>query len=247
MGVGRLVVSVVVPVYNEIATVERCLERVAQLPLSKEVIVVDDGSTDGTRDLLFELEERGLVDRLLLHDRNEGKGASLRTGLGQAKGDVIAVQDADLEYDPRDLPALLAPIARGEADAVFGSRLSSPFYWERPKLYSAANKLLTMASNSLTGLGLTDLGTCYKVVRADLLRTLPLRAKRFGFDPEVIGLLAQAGARVRELPVSYRPRGKEAGKKIGWKDAVAAFWYVVRSSVPGSKALAGRGRPTSGE
>ena len=217
------------------------------MPLAKEVIVVDDGSTDGTRRLLVELEERGLVDRLLLHDRNRGKGASLRTGLEQAKGDVIAVQDADLEYDPRDLPTLMAPIARGEADAVFGSRLSSSFYWERPKLYSAANKLLTTASNLLTGLGLTDLGTCYKVVRTDLLRTLPLRANRFGFDPEIIGRLAQAGARVRELPISYRPRDKGAGKKIGWKDAVAALWYIARSSILGPKAPRWRERGAPGE
>ncbi len=243
-GVERLVISIVVPVYNEIATVERILGRVARLPLAKEVIVVDDGSTDGTRGLLVELEERGLVDRLLLHDRNRGKGASLRTGLEQATGDVVVVQDADLEYDPRDLPALLVPIARGEADAVFGSRFPHPLYRERPTLHLVANKFLTMASNLFTGLGLTDMETCYKVVRADLLRTLPLRANRFGIEPEIASRLAQAGARVRELPISYRPRGKGAGKKIGWKDGVAALWYIVASSVLGPKAP--RWRPGGG-
>lgn len=245
--VGRLVVSIVVPAYNEVGTAEQLLERVAQLPLSKEVIVVDDGSTDGTRDLLVELEERGLVDRLLLHDRNRGKGAALRTGMDQATGDVIAVQDADLEYDPAELPALLAPIARGEADAVFGSRFPHPFRRGRPTLHLAANKFLTLASNLFTGLGLTDMETCYKVVRADLLRTLPLRANRFGIEPELASRLAQAGARVRELPISYRPRSKASGKKIGWKDGVAALWTVGRSSVLGPKAPPWCGKPAPWE
>lgn len=241
--VERLVVSIVVPAYNEVATAERLLEQVARLPLSKEVIVVDDGSTDGTRDLLVELEERGLVDRLVLHDRNRGKGAALRTGMAQATGDVVAVQDADMEYDPAELPALVGPIACGEADAVFGSRFPLPFLRGPRTLHLAANKFLTMASNLFTGLGLTDMETCYKVVRADLLRTLPLSANRFGIEPEIASRLAQAGARVRELPIGYRPRSKADGKKIGWKDGVAALWYVGRSSLLGPKAPRWRGRP----
>ncbi len=228
--------SVVVPAYNEVATVERLLLRVAAVPLPKEVIVVDDGSTDGTRSLLRRLKEDGLVDQLLFHDRNRGKGAAVRTGFARANGDVVIVQDADLEYDPGEIPGLLVPIATGQADAVYGSRfLGGPhrvlYYW-----HMLANRFLTMVSNVFTNLNLTDMETCYKVVRTDLLQSLPLRAERFGIEPEITARLAQAGARIWEVPISYAGRTYAEGKKIGWKDGVAAIWHILRSNVLGPRA-----------
>ena len=234
-------VSIVVPVYNEARTLERLLRRVAAVDLRKEVIVVDDGSTDGTRDLLPELQRRGLIDRLLLHERNRGKGAALRTGFGKAAGDVTVVQDADLEYDPSELPRLLVPIAEGRADAVYGSRfLGGPrrvlFFW-----HTAGNRFLTLLSNILTNLNLTDMETCQKMVRTDLLRSLPLTVDRFGIEPEITARLAQARARVYELPISYDGRTYAEGKKIGWKDGVSAIWYILRCNLLPPKARPWRG------
>ncbi|MFP3949267.1 MAG: glycosyltransferase family 2 protein, partial [Longimicrobiales bacterium] len=213
------------PAYNEARTVSEILHRLRGVPLNLEVIVVDDGSTDGTRTLLRKLEEDGYVDTLVLHDENRGKGAALRTGFGRATGDVVVVQDADLEYDPRELPVLLEPILQGKADAVYGSRfLGGPhrvlFFW-----HSVGNRFLTLLSNMFTDLNLTDMETCYKMIRAPLLESLPLVADRFGFEPEVTARLAQAGARIYELPISYHGRSYAEGKKINWKDGVAALWY----------------------
>ena len=227
----RVILSVVVPVYNEMATVRRLLERVRELPLRLQVVAVDDGSTDGTRELLPELEEEGLIDTLVLHPENRGKGAALRTGFEHATGHVVVVQDADMEYDPFELPALLEPILRGWADAVYGSRfLGGPhrihLFW-----HYQGNRFLTLLSNVFTDLNLTDMETCYKMVRGDLLETLPLTRDRFGIEPEVTARLAQAGARIYELPISYRGRGYAEGKKIGWKDGVAALWHIVRSNL----------------
>ena len=233
---GSLKLSVVIPAYNEVKTAERLLRRVHQVPLDKEVVVVDDGSKDGTRDLLTKLKEVGLIDVLVFHEVNRGKGAALRTGFEHATGDVICVQDADLEYDPAELPMLMEPIRLGQADAVFGSRfLGGPhrvlFFWHR-----LGNALLTLVSNMCTDLNLTDMETCYKMVRADLLKSLPLSANRFGIEPELTARLAQARALIYEMPISYHGRSYAEGKKIGWKDGVSAFWYIFKSNFLPPKA-----------
>jgi glycosyltransferase involved in cell wall biosynthesis len=232
-----LKLSIIVPAYNEMATVESLLCRVAEIPLQKEVIVVDDGSRDGTRDLLEELRDQGLIDVLVFHEVNQGKGAALRTGIATSTGDVIAIQDADLEYDPHEIPMLLEPILSGRADAVYGSRFLGGshrvlFFW-----HMMGNRFLTLLSNMFTDLNLTDMETCYKVVHADLLKGVPLSANRFGFEPEVTARLAQAQARIYELPISYHGRSYAEGKKINWKDGVAAIWYILRSNLLSPRAV----------
>ena len=227
--------SVVIPAYNEIRSVEILLRRVREVRLDVQVIVVDDGSTDGTRDLLSRLRDEGVIDILVFQDVNQGKGAALRAGFKRATGDIIAIQDADLEYDPHELPALMQPILAGKADAVYGSRfLGRPhrvlFFW-----HMVGNRFLTLLSNMFTDLNLTDMETCYKVVHADLLKRLPLSANRFGFEPEVTARLAQARARIYELPISYDGRSYEEGKKINWKDGVSAFYYILRCNLFGPK------------
>jgi len=226
----RVRLSVVIPVFNEARTVERLLRSVRDVPLWLEVIVVDDGSTDGTRDLLPELEPE-LIDVLVMHDVNRGKGAALRTGFGHATGDVVVVQDADLEYDPQEFPLLLEPILAGKADAVYGSRfLGGPhrvlYFW-----HSVGNRLLTLLSNMFTDVNLTDMETCYKMVRRELLQSLPLSANRFGIEPELTARLAQADARMYELPISYDGRSYAEGKKIGWRDGVSALWCILKYNV----------------
>lgn len=234
--VRDLKVSIVVPAYNERDTAERLLRRVAAVPIAKEVIVVDDGSQDGTREVLARLAEAGLIDRLCLHEVNRGKGAALRTGFEHATGDVVVVQDADLEYDPAQIPDLLGPIIEGKADAVYGSRfLGGPhrvlFFW-----HMMGNKFLTLLSNMFTDLNLTDMETCYKLVRTELLHTLPLTANRFGIEPELTARLAQARARIYEMPIAYDGRSYAEGKKIGWKDGVSAIWYIFRCNLIGPRA-----------
>lgn len=231
----RVRLSVVIPIYNEVRTVERLLRLVREVPLSLEVIAVDDGSTDGTRDLLPGFEGT-LIDTLIMHERNQGKGAALRTGFKHATGDVVVVQDADMEYDPREFPMLLAPILGGKADAVYGSRfLGGPhrvlLFW-----HSIGNRVLTLLSNMFTDLNLTDMETCYKMVRRELLHTLPLSANRFGIEPELTARLAQAEARIYELPISYDGRSYADGKKIGWKDGVSALWSIVKYNLGGTRA-----------
>ena len=234
--------SVVMPVYNEVATVEASVKRVRGISseVALEIICVDDGSTDGTRDVLTRLHESGTVDVLVMHERNSGKGSAVRSGIGRATGDVIVVQDADLEYDPRELPRLMEPILDGRADAVFGSRFTGGahrvlYFWHR-----VGNGVLTLLSNMLTDLNLTDMETCYKMGRADLMRSLPLRTQRFGIEPELTARLAQAGARIYEMPISYSGRTYAEGKKIGWRDGAAAIWHILRCNILPPRAPAYR-------
>ncbi len=225
---STLVLSVIVPAYNEAPTVEGVVRRLHQVPLTLELIAVDDASTDGTGAILDRLAAEGLVQRVIHQPRNGGKGAAYRAGVVAATGDVVVAQDADLEYDPLDLPALLQPIAEGRADAVYGSRFQGGprrvlFFW-----HAVGNRLLTLLSNMFTNLNLTDMETCYKLVRADLVKRLPLTAHRFGCEVELTARLAQAGARVWELPISYSGRTYAEGKKITWRDGVAALLHIAR-------------------
>lgn len=220
--------SVIVPAYNEAETIEPVLRRLAQVPLRLEVIAVDDASTDGTGAALDRLAATGLVERVIHHPTNRGKGAAYRSGVAAATGDVIVAQDADLEYDPGELPTLLAPIRDGRADAVYGSRFQGGphrvlFFW-----HSVGNRLLTLVSNMFTNVNLTDMETCYKLVRADLLKRLPLTAERFGIEVELTARLVQARARIWELPISYSGRTYAEGKKITWRDGFAALLHIVR-------------------
>ena len=223
-----LVLSVLIPVYNERNTIDRILDEVHSVSVRKQVICVDDGSTDGTRERLIELKATGRIDVLEFHPENRGKGSAIRTALAASTGNVVIVQDADLEYDPADWPGLLEPIIDGRADAVFGSRfLGGPhrvlYFW-----HSVGNSALTTFSNMMTNLNLTDMETCYKAVRGDLARSLRLTSNRFGFEPEITARLARARARIFEVPISYSGRTYAEGKKIGWKDGVAAIAHIVR-------------------
>jgi glycosyltransferase involved in cell wall biosynthesis len=227
---ATVTLSVLIPVYNERNTIETILERVHATPLRKEIICVDDCSTDGTRERLVELHAAGYIDQLLLQPKNGGKGRAIRTALAASTGEIVIVQDADLEYDPQDWPVLLEPIVAGKADACFGSRfLGGPhrvlYYW-----HSVGNTLLTLFSNMLTNLNLTDMETCYKAIRGDLARSLvgALTSDRFGFEPEVTARLARRDARIYEVPISYAGRTYAEGKKINWKDGVAAFWHILK-------------------
>mgnify|MGYP003579904317 CR=1 FL=1 len=237
---AEVTLSVVMPAYNEEATLAAAVRRVRACGLRTEIVVVDDASTDGTRAVLESLREAGLVDRVVLHERNQGKGAAVRSAIPHVPGDLVVIQDADLEYDPADLPALMQPIVDGRADAVLGSRfLGGPhrvlYFWHR-----VGNGFLTLFSNMLTNLNLTDMETCYKVVRSDLMKSLPLRSRRFGIEPELVARLAQSGARIYEVPISYSGRTYAEGKKIGWRDGVAAFGHVLRYNLLPPRAPAYR-------
>ncbi len=221
--------SVVIPVYNEVGTLAEVLRRVRAVPMDKQIVVVDDFSSDGTRELLGSLQHDSDDLEVVYHDRNRGKGAALRSGFGRATGDAVIVQDADLEYDPQDYPRLIAPIAADRADVVFGSRFAGGeshrvlYFW-----HSVGNKLLTLLSNMFTNLNLTDMETCYKVFRRELLQSLELCEDGFGFEPEVTAKLAHRHCRVYEVGISYAGRTYAEGKKIGWRDGVRAIWCILK-------------------
>jgi len=221
--------SIVIPVYNEAGTWRRLLDRAeaVEIPLARQLVIVDDGSTDGTRDQLRRLQADRPDVTVVFHDRNRGKGAALRTGFEHALGEVVIVQDADLEYDPRDYPRLLAPILAGEADVVYGSRFARRHRRQR-SWHAAGNKLLTLLSNLATGGRLTDMETCYKLLPAEVLRRVTLEQNRFGFEPEITAKIAALGVRVREVPIRYAGRTYAEGKKIGWRDGVEALYCIAK-------------------
>lgn len=221
------VLSIVIPAFNEQDTIYEILGRVASLPIRKEIIVVNDHSTDATRSRLDALNHLGEL-KIVNKPKNEGKGAALRTGFEHATGDVVVVQDADLEYDPRDILGLLKPILEDEADVVYGSRFLENKEQDPSWIHRFGNQVLTVASNCFTGLKLTDMETCYKVFRREILQGIEIKQNRFGFEPEITAKLARRKVRFRELPISYHSRGYEEGKKIGLRDAFNAFYCIVR-------------------
>ena len=224
----RPLLSVVIPCFNEAGTILDLIERVRQAPVaSKQLIVVDDGSSDGTRELLKGLSAPDLT--VLLHERNKGKGAALATGFAAAVGQICIVQDADLEYDPNEYPLVIGPIVEGKADVVFGSRFQGAaphrvvYFWHR-----IGNGFLTLMSNMLTDLNLTDMETCYKAFRTEIIQSIPIREKRFGFEPEITAKVAKRRCRIYEVGISYYGRTYDEGKKIGWKDGVRAVWCILQ-------------------
>ena len=224
----RPLLSVVIPCFNEAATILDLIERVRQAPVaSKQLIVVDDGSSDGTRELLKGLSAPDLT--VLLHERNKGKGAALATGFAAAEGQICIVQDADLEYDPNEYPLVIGPIVQGKADVVFGSRFQGAaphrvvYFWHR-----MGNGFLTLMSNMLTDLNLTDMETCYKAFRTEIIQSIPIREKRFGFEPGITAKVAKRRCRIYEVGISYYGRTYDEGKKIGWKDGVRAVWCILK-------------------
>ena len=221
--------SVVVPVYNERATIAEVLRRVEATPFEKEILVVDDGSTDGTTETLRELAEKNGHLRVLGHERNRGKGAALRTGFAAATGEIVLVQDADLEYDPADYPVLLRPFVEGKADVVFGSRfLGGPYTRVHLFWHYLGNRIVTLFSNMLTNLNLTDMETGFKVFRRGVIERMRLRSEGFAIEPEITAKLARLKVRVYEVPIGYAGRSYHEGKKITWRDGLIAFFAVVR-------------------
>jgi glycosyltransferase involved in cell wall biosynthesis len=224
-----LAVTVVIPVYNERDTIVEIVRRVQAVGVHAEILIVDDFSTDGTRELLLELAHEPDI-RVLMHGYNRGKGAALRTAFEQAGGDVIVIQDADLEYNPNDLPRLLEPIERGEADVVYGSRFLENAQQDPSRLHRWGNRLLTAASNLTTGQHLTDMETCYKAFRREVLDEIDVEQNRFGFEPEITAKVSRLGYSIVELPIRYECRGYEEGKKIGLRDAANALWCIAKYS-----------------
>jgi glycosyltransferase involved in cell wall biosynthesis len=226
---SSLRLSVVIPCYNEVATVERVVDAVRRSPVPhKEIVLVDDGSTDGTRELIqTKLADR--VDRVVLHDGNRGKGAALRSGFAAATGDVVVVQDADLEYDPNEFPKLLRPFVENAADVVFGSRFIGGeshrvlYYW-----HYVGNRALTTLSNVFTNLNLTDMEVCYKLFRREVIQRIAIEEDRFGFEPEITAKVARLGCSVYEVGISYAGRTYAEGKKIGWRDGLRALWCILK-------------------
>jgi len=221
--------SIVIPCYNEVRTIRHIVDRVRAAPVAeREIIIVDDCSRDGTRDLL-RTEIAPLVDKVLFHEVNQGKGAALRTGFRAATGDIVVVQDADLEYDPQDYPRLLQPILEGKADVVFGSRFQGGqphrvvYFW-----HMVGNKFLTLLSNMATNINLTDMETCYKMFRREVLQRIEIEENRFGFEPEITAKVARLGVVIFEVGISYYGRTYAEGKKIGWRDGFRALWAIAK-------------------
>jgi glycosyltransferase involved in cell wall biosynthesis len=241
-------ISLVIPVYNETGTLAELLRRVVAVDMRKELVIVDDCSTDGSRELLKRLAAEGLdalgtarptnqtLVRVLFQERNQGKGAALRRGFQEATGDIVIVQDADLEYDPREIPRVVQPIVDGDADVVYGSRFNGTprrvlFYW-----HAVMNGLLTTLSNMTSGLNLSDMETCYKAFRREVIQSIVIEEDRFGFEPEITTKVARGKYRVYEVPISYHGRTYEEGKKIGWKDGVRALYAIFKFAVKRSPA-----------
>ena len=234
LGVYKLpkdfLLSVTIPVYNERKTIHEILARVRAVPIPKEIVLVDDFSTDGTRDILKGME--GEPDlKIFYHERNQGKGAAIRTAFGQASGDVVVIQDADLEYDPSEYPRLILPIVDGRADVVYGSRFKGDMARVHLFYHRIANGVLTLLSNMFTNLNLTDMETCYKVFRRDVLDGIEIKQNRFGLEPEITAKIARRRCRIYEMPISYSGRDYAEGKKIGLKDAFNALYCIVRYAV----------------
>ena len=225
-------VSIVIPCFNEANTIEYLVQAVLSAPLTNlEIIIVDDYSTDSTREIL-RTKIDGLVDKIIYHESNQGKGAALRTGFSNVTGDVVIIQDADLEYNPQEYPELLKPILDGKADVVYGSRFQGGkehrviYFW-----HYKGNQFLTLLSNMFTNLNLTDMETCYKVFRIDILKKIKIQENRFGFEPEITAKIAQLGCRIYEVGISYSGRTYDEGKKISWKDGLRAIWCILKYNI----------------
>jgi glycosyltransferase involved in cell wall biosynthesis len=226
------ILSIVIPVFNEVHTIAEIVRRVQEVSLpgieGREIVIVDDYSTDGTRDILSAYKDQTGI-KIVFQDRNRGKGAALRTGIAQTTGNFVLIQDADLEYDPQEYPKLLAPLLAGKADVVYGSRFAGGeskrvlYYW-----HSVGNRFLTTLSNMFTNINLTDMETCYKMFRGEVIRNLRIEEDRFGFEPEVTSKVARMGCRIYEVGISYSGRTYAEGKKINWKDGVRAIWCILK-------------------